>query len=40
METGRIVSAGSAAELAGTSMISEVFLGGTSAERPGSSASR
>jgi len=35
LETGRVIKSGTAAELAGDSLVSEAFLGGTSAAQPG-----
>jgi branched-chain amino acid transport system ATP-binding protein len=35
LETGRVIKSGAAAELAGDSLVSEAFLGGTSAAQPG-----
>jgi branched-chain amino acid transport system ATP-binding protein len=34
LETGRVIKSGTAAELAGDSLVSEAFLGGTSAAQP------
>jgi branched-chain amino acid transport system ATP-binding protein len=39
LETGRVITSGSAAELAGDSVLSEVFLGGGSPQPPAASIS-